>query len=186
LRDAFADDPVFAHVLPEGPHRLERLERFFALMAPVHMRWGHVYVTEGVEGGAMWDPPGRWRIPPMTQLRLALPMLRIHGRQSFQHLADFYRLEKVHAEQPPDHWYLGILGTDPVHQGKGVGAAVLQPVLDRADADGVGAYLESSKESNIAYYRRFGFEVVCEHPFHEGGPMVWPMWRDPQPPIASP
>ncbi len=37
-------------------------------------------------------------------------------------------------------------------------------MLDRCDEDGVGAYLESSKESNIAYYARFGFrvtEVVC-------------------------
>jgi GNAT superfamily N-acetyltransferase len=182
LTAAFADDPVFAHVLPDTPDRLDRMERFFSLLAPVHLSGGHVYVTEGVEGGALWDRPGHWRIPPATQLRLAVPMLRIHGRHSFQHLADFYRLEKVHAQQPPDHWYLAILGTDPAHQGRGIGSAVLQPVLDRADADGVGAYLESSKESNIAYYRRFGFEVVCEHPFHVGGPSVWPMWRDPQPP----
>ena len=87
----------------------------------------------------------------------------------------------LHAQQP-EHWYLSILGTDPAAQGRGIGASVLQPVLDRADADGVGAYLESSKESNIAFYRRFGFEVIGEHEFHVGGPTVWPMWRDPQPP----
>jgi GNAT superfamily N-acetyltransferase len=182
LTAAFADDPVFAHVLPDGPGRLDRMERFFRVIAPVHLPYGHVYVSDGAEGGALWDPPGHWRIPLGRQLRLALPLLGIYGRRSFQHLADFHRLERVHAEQPPDHWYLSILGTDPAHQGRGIGASVLQPVLDLADQQGVGAYLESSKEANLAYYRRFGFEVVCEHEFHAGGPMVWPMWREPQPP----
>jgi ribosomal protein S18 acetylase RimI-like enzyme len=181
LTAAFADDPVFAHVLPQGPGRLARMERFFSLIAPVHLRLGHVYVSDGAEGGALWNPPGQWRIPMATQLRLALPLLRIYGRRSFQHLADFHRMEQAHAEQP-EHWYLSILGTDPAHQGGGIGASVLQPVLDRADADGVGAYLESSKESNIAFYRRFGFQVVREHEFHAGGPTVWLMWRDPKPP----
>jgi ribosomal protein S18 acetylase RimI-like enzyme len=182
LTAAFADDPVFAHVLPEGPGRLDRMERFFQLIAPVYQSYGHTYVSDGVEGGALWAPPGHWRIPMGRQLRLALPLLRIYGARSLQHLGDYHRLEKVHARQPPDHWYLAVLGTDPVHQGKGIGASVLEPVLELADQQGAGAYLESSKEANLAYYRRFGFEVLFEHEFHAGGPSVWPMWRDPRPP----
>ena len=55
-----------------------------------------------------------------------------------------------------------MLGTDPIHQGKGIGSALLAPVLDRCDRDGIGAYLESSKQSNIAFYRRHRFEVTGE------------------------
>jgi ribosomal protein S18 acetylase RimI-like enzyme len=74
-----------------------------------------------------------------------------------------------------------VLGTAAGSQGKGVGSAVLAPVLKRCDEDGIGAYLESSKESNIAFYNRHGFEVTRELPLPSGGPSVWLMWREPKP-----
>jgi predicted N-acetyltransferase YhbS len=55
----------------------------------------------------------------------------------------------------------------------------MNAVLEKADAEGVGAYLESSKDTNVPYYRRFGFEVVGEI-HHPNGPTMWRMWRDPR------
>jgi ribosomal protein S18 acetylase RimI-like enzyme len=55
---------------------------------------------------------------------------------------------KVHPREP--HRYLCLLGTDPDKQGRGHGSAVLQPVLDRCEDDGLPANLESSKESRHA------------------------------------
>lgn len=72
-----------------------------------------------------------------------------------------------------------MLGTDPPAQGRGIGSAVLRGVLDQCDEDGVGAFLESSKESNIAYYSRHGFRVTEEVRLIRG-PSMWRMWRDPR------
>lgn len=182
LARAFDDDPVFEYVMPPSKRRSHKMERFFQLIAPAHLHHGHVYVSPAVEGCAMWDPPGCWRLRWQAQLRMALPMIRLYGRRSLGLLSDYQRLEHHHARHPP-HWYLSMLGTDPDHQGKGIGASLLAPVLAICDRDGVGAYLESSKASNVPYYERFGFRVVEEHPFHPGGPMMWLMWREPQPPL---
>jgi hypothetical protein len=57
--------------------------------------------------------------------------------------------------------------------------AALGPVLERCDADGVGAYLESSKERNIDFSARHGFRVMSELRLPRGS-RVWPMWRDPR------
>ena len=72
-----------------------------------------------------------------------------------------------------------MLGTEPERQGNGIGSALMQPVLDDCDEHGIGAYLESSKERNIAFYGRHGFKVT-EEILLPKGPPVWGMWRDPR------
>ena len=57
-------------------------------------------------------------------------------------------------------------------------AAVLAPVLQRADRAGHPAYLEATSPRNKALYERHGFRTAT--PFAvAGGPPLWPMWRDP-------
>ena len=76
------------------------------------------------------------------------------------------------------------LGTDPEHQRTGVGSALLRSVLDSVDAEGLPAYLESSKESNLSFYGQHGFEVTGEIRTPRGGPTLWLMWRGARPPAA--
>ena len=83
-------------------------------------------------------------------------------------------IEKRHPHEP--HWYLQAIGTDPARQGKGYGGVVMRRQLAFADAAGMPAYLESSKETNIPIYKSFGFEVTGEIKL-PGGPTLWPMWR---------
>ena len=52
------------------------------------------------------------------------------------------------------------------------------------DAEGLPAYLESSKESNLAFYGRHGFEVTGEIRTPRAGPTLWLMWRGARPPAA--
>jgi len=177
---AFHDDPVMRWLFGEEPPRPMRFTQpFFAHEGERHLRHGHVYTLDGTLGAAYWDPPGQWKTRRREVVQLAPLMLRGMGRRTVGALRGLERMEKAHA-QHPEHYYLAVLGTRPDHQGKGIGAALMAPVLVTCDTHGVGAYLESSKESNIPYYRRFGFDVVGEVTF-PGGPTIWPMWRDPQP-----
>ena len=77
------------------------------------------------------------------------------------------------------HFYLAAVGTDPPAQGAGLATAVLWPVLERCDAEGIPAYLESTKETNVGFYERRGFRVTGEIAPPPDGPTQWCMWRDP-------
>ena len=78
------------------------------------------------------------------------------------------------------HHYLRVIGCDPDKQGRGVGSALLAPALARCDERGEPAYLESSNERNLPFYRRHGFEVTGEVTTYLG-PKAWFMWREPRP-----
>jgi ribosomal protein S18 acetylase RimI-like enzyme len=181
---AFHDDPLIQWLFGDEPPRPMRYSRqFFAREGARHLRHHEVYTLDGTPGAAYWDPPGRWKTKPLDILRMSPLLLRgIRGR-TLNALRGLGRMEAAHAKHP-DHYYLAVLGTRPHSQGGGHGSALLAPVQRRCDTDGVGAYLESSKEANIPFYRRHGFEVVEEVAF-PSGPTIWPMWRDPQPPDAS-
>jgi ribosomal protein S18 acetylase RimI-like enzyme len=76
------------------------------------------------------------------------------------------------------HWYLAFVGTRAASRGRGLASALISAVTRRCDADGVGAYLESSDPANVPLYERHGFVVTGEAVI-VGGPTVPLMWRDP-------
>ncbi|MDQ3739817.1 MAG: GNAT family N-acetyltransferase, partial [Actinomycetota bacterium] len=103
--------------------------------------------------------------------------VRLVNRRAPLMAVGFARMERRHPRAP--HFYLPTLGVAPEAQGRGLGSALLAPMLERCDVEGVGAYLESSKERNVAFYGRHGFRVVDEMTFPRG-PRLWLMWRDPR------
>ncbi|HUO47830.1 MAG TPA: GNAT family N-acetyltransferase [Acidimicrobiales bacterium] len=181
LAAAFFDDPVMSWILADPGQRPRRLAGMFGVLLKGHyLPQETVWTTPGIDGAALWGPPGHAIVPTSAVLRNALSLLRALGVHSARALRALTHVEHLHPKEP--HWYLGVLGTRPERQGTGIGSALLAPVLRRCDVEGLPAYLESSKESNLAFYGRHGFEVTGEIPLPGGGPTVWPMWRDPRPP----
>jgi GNAT superfamily N-acetyltransferase len=179
LARAFHDDPAMTWLFGEkdGP-RLRKLRRFMGSEARRHHRHGGLVLTaDGHPGAALWDPPGKWRTTWPEIARSAPVLLTTIGRRIPKALRGLDLMDKAHPRVP--HWYLAVLGTDPPEQGKGVGAAMIDPVITRCDTEGLGAYLESSKPGSVPYYERFGFRVTGQIDLPDGPPL-WPMWRDPR------
>ena len=67
----------------------------------------------------------------------------------------------------------------PAAQGRGLGTALVRPMLERCDREGRPAYLEATTPRNRALYERLGFALVEEMRFPQDGPPLWRMWREP-------
>lgn len=176
---SFDDDPIWMWICQDATKRRAHVGSLFGELIRPQVLASNGYTTADEGGVAVWAPPGEWKGTFGRTLRCAVPAVRSMGLgHVWSRLGMQSHLERIHPTEP--HWYLEFLATDPPMQGKGVGTAVLQPVLDECDRTGVPAFLESSKESNLAYYARFGFVVTNQVDLPGGCPPMWQMWRDPK------
>ncbi len=164
------------HLVSER-NREQRVARFFASDARLVRGRGRVYTTPDTAGASLWAEPGHWRMPVSEMARSVPSLLPTFATSLPRALRTLSAVERAHPTEA--HWYLAVLGTDPSKQGRGIGSALLAPVLEECDTEGIPAYLESSKESNLPFYGRHGFEVTEEIQI-PGGPTIWGMWRDPR------
>ncbi len=179
LGAAFMDDPVWCWVTPNQTRRERHLGSAFGQLLRGRIATGNVLTNDDLSGAAMWAAPETWRMTLGENLRMALPMAKAIGLGSvLPRIRSLAILDEHHPREP--HWYLTIIGTDPAKRGQGIGSALIEPVVERCDEEGMPAYLESSKEENLAFYHRFGFEVTEEVRIHRDCPPMWAMRRGPR------
>ncbi len=185
LAQAFRDDPVYTFVFPAIDDRLRYTARLAEALITSSLRYGEVYTTPDLTGVACWLRPGQTEFSFWQALRTGFPLQRAvmafpkEARERMLSLVDYIDKLRRRTMQGP-FWYLTIIGVSPTSQGKGVGSALLQPVLQQADAAATPCYLETETESNVAFYEKRGFAVVTAEEL-PGHPLkLWTMVRQPQ------
>lgn len=179
LGRAFSNDPCMAWVFRDPDRRTANLEFLFRDgLEQVFLPLGGSYTTEDLAGCALWSPPGHWKTPDEVIEAMAPAMAEQFGPDDLGRLLTFFGLSEEHHPDDVDHWYLGVLGADLDRQGQGIGSACMQPILERVDAEGLPAYLESSNEKNVPLYERHGFKVTSIVDLPDDGPPLFLMWRD--------
>jgi ribosomal protein S18 acetylase RimI-like enzyme len=171
---AFVTDPLARWALPDPTQYLASFPDFVDAFGGRGLVHGATYVADGLQGAALWLPPG---IDP-DEARMNTIMATAVAGAALPDLAGvFERMAGYHPREP--HWYLPLIGVDPAQQGRGYGAALMRHAVQRFDADGVAAYLESSNPRNIPLYQRHGFEILDTIQVGSS-PVVTPMLRRPQ------
>lgn len=180
LERAFLDYPLMVHACPDERRRSRGVRSLYTAILRDSLRYGQIDTSPEVDGVACWLPP---EVPLPTFLRelraglLGLPLS--FGWKAFNCLLEYGQWHtKLHHELTVGpHWFLATIGVDPASQGRGIGSALLEAVLVKADAQRLPCYLETHGEKSARLYARHGFETVrlFEVPRHPVP--VWAMLR---------
>ena len=180
LARVLAHDPVMSWLVRHEANRPGRLERMLGeLFLKPAMAYRSAYTTGDRAGAALWIPPGKGRFNAAEKLGLVPLVARVTGFDLPRALRVLSGMKSRRPQEP--HWYLSVLGLEPGRQGQELDGALLQPVLDRCDTDGLGAYVEATTPRNRDLHLRQGFALLNEIDLPGGGPPLWLMWRGPAP-----
>lgn len=184
LAASHADYPAFRAVFPDPARRARALRPFFTSAIRDAIPFGSVLAAldeSRVLGVGVWLPPGAFPWSVSRKLRAVPELLKVLAADPGSY-PSFLRYganaERAHPRGP--HWYLVVLGIRPEAQRRGIGSRLVEPILERADRDGVDCYLETSDRANVGFYQRFGFSVGDDAlPLVPGGPTHVAMRRSP-------
>ncbi|GHB47847.1 N-acetyltransferase [Streptomyces cirratus] len=181
LDEAFRDDPVSSWVFPDPEHRAAVHGKFLGVFVDVALAEGRIdYAADG-SAAALWlrvpagnhegeaagdDVPAKMRAVADPDNERCELVGRLTG--------------EVHPTAE-EHEYLLMIAVAPGRQGEGLGTELMRPVLERCDREAVPAYLEASSERSKALYERLGWQFTGTAVRLPDGPLMWPMWRKPQP-----
>jgi ribosomal protein S18 acetylase RimI-like enzyme len=158
------------------------LKKFFLSYGKISIENQTGYgVGKPLKGVAFWRAPHQKEISiNLKSLSIFLPLLFSYYPIGYFRARPLNQqtdaLHQLHAIQP--HYYLENIGVLPAEQGKGFASQLMRPILERADAEHVIVYTDTSTRSNVSFYEHFGFECVEERSVEDTGVKIYAMRRD--------
>ena len=178
--EAFVHDPAWAYLTDGNYDTVSPL--FAGALVDSRIHRGSIWVTDDCSATALWE------LRSQAAANDDNDVMRDHiwptyrqtvGESLWNRLQTYDDALHGHAEAPPPpYWYLGVLATRPLMQGRGLAQAVLAPVFAIADRDGLDCWLETSNVGNLVFYLHRGFIDRIEVDVPEG-PTTWWMRRPP-------
>jgi ribosomal protein S18 acetylase RimI-like enzyme len=152
---SFAKEPFVRWLFPDPDTYLAAMPKATSAFGVNAFPGGTVDVLDDGSGAAIWLAPG----VEADSERLEATFAEYVAEEKASTLASVAE-QMEHAHPPEPHWYLPMIGIDPVAQNRSLGTALMRHALSRSQAAGVPAYLELSNRRNLPFYERLGFETI--------------------------
>ena len=175
LAEAFVDLPTAKWLVADPAERVRAVRGQFEILVEHAMDAGGVMTAGDVDAALVWFDHTRTpaAVPDYDQrLRVAC------GR----HTDRFVHLDRIMDYHHPGeaHNYLALVGVRKERRGRGLATDLLRRHHRVLDESKTPAYLEAVSPETVELYGSLGFRPHSK-PFHldEGGPALYPMWRQP-------
>ena len=168
---AFSSDPANRWCWPGTADYLAAFPQFVRALGGGAFAAECAFEIAGGAGAALWLPPG---VEPDEAELIAIVQRTVHASRQNDLYEVMQQMGRFHPSEP--HWYLPLMGIDPLRQGQGRGSALIRHALVPVDTDRRPAYLESTNPKNVPLYQRHGFELLGTVQVGSSPP-IFPMLR---------
>ena len=161
------DNPLHIAALGDDPQvRGQRLIGMFTAALPLILPKGVIlgaFDGDTLAGIAGMVAPGHCQ-PSLSEKLTVMPRLvTAVGSGALARVGRWMSAWAQHDPRDP-HWHVGPVAVDAHRQGTGIGTLLMTECCARLDGAHAAGYLETDKPSNVAFYERFGFDVVGSSP----------------------
>ncbi len=168
LQAALCDDPFFRtmerSVSRDTGKAKEAMIRYMDYSMVEARKYGELYLPEGMNYGAsVWSKPLDEKLTRQKSAEkkaFILEHMREGSLKTYSAIVDFMS-EQANSLLPENIWYLSILAIDPAFQGQGLGAGLVETIIDKANGMGIPTYLETYTPENKTFYKRLGYRVTA-------------------------
>jgi GNAT superfamily N-acetyltransferase len=178
IAGAFLHLPPSRWLIGDPAARRAIFPSYFRIYVEHALATGIVHTTPGRTAAALWLPvSASGPAPPAGYVaRLAAATGRWHTA-----FTAFDAALEGHHPAGTAHPHLALLAVHPDHQGQGTGSLLLAAYHAALDHDNIPAYLEAVTKRTRRLYARHGYLLCSDAPIRlpGGGPLMWPMWREP-------
>ena len=173
LAEAFASNPL--HRSAFGPERFDRNRIFFRIgLRRMFVGESFVAVRDGAVCGYVHFNPWPNCLPAPEEVPRAMAEFLTPLGDALPHIIRWFsRWCRLDPDDP--HIHLGPIAVAPELQGQGIGSALMQRYIEHLERERMPGYLETDREENVDFYRKFGFVVA--HAEELSGIPTWTMWR---------
>ena len=181
LSSAFMTDPFYNFVFPDAERRARLLPWLSRKLLAYAARYGVIFTDANFQGVSIWLGPNHTDLLPLGIFQTGLfvfpfKVSRLEFKRSTTLAQVSNHLHKQVISTP--HYYLQVVGVEPSQQGKGLGRALVQAGLSRADELKVPCYLETYNSDNLRFYSSLGFKVLGSEKASLHAPSAWGLLRD--------
>lgn len=172
LTNAFSEDSMWKEVFNDEDKNRVLTE----VMVRFCLKYGNVYSTsDNLEGVIAIAPHDKdmtaWRVIRSGAFFLSMKIRSEAKKMTV--LSNAIEEAKKSLNLGP-YIHLLIMGVSKEFQGKGFGGKLLRALIEKAETERKPIYLETQKEENINFYKKYGFSVKKKVILPE--PLNLPMW----------
>jgi GNAT superfamily N-acetyltransferase len=182
IADAFHDLAPARWLIPDEAARRQIFPAYFRLFVEHALTSGVVHTIADRAAVALWLPVrenGTDQPAAYAERLTAVTHPWAHRFRAFDAALD------RHHPAGAAHPHLALLAVRPDRQGQGIGTALLHAHHTWLDYERAAAYLEASDLRTRDLYLAHGYADLGSPIRLPGGPSMYPMWRQPRPPLTG-